>query len=200
MEQLTPKVFAWMEKGIDGFSPEAVAAHYKLYEGYVKKANEINARLTGLDFDPAKANATFSEVRELKVALAFALGGVRNHETYFGHLGNGKSEPDGKLLEAINRDFESVENWKKDMKATALSARGWAWLVYNYDEKRLMNCIGDSQNTFPLWNSLVVVALDVYEHAYWRDYLTDRAGYIDNFFANLDWTEPCRLGDQMTGE
>jgi superoxide dismutase, Fe-Mn family len=52
----------------------------------------------------------------------------------------------------------------------------------------LFNYIGDTQNTYPIWNATPLVALDVYEHAYFLDYQTDRASYIDAFFANLDWT------------
>jgi hypothetical protein len=49
------------------------------------------------------------------------------------------------------------------------------------------NYVGDAQNTFPIWNATPLVALDVYEHAYFLDFQTDRGSYIDAFFANLDW-------------
>ena len=65
--------------------------------------------------------------------------------------------------------------------------RGWAWTAYDWDERRLFNYIGDAQNTFPVWNATPLVALDVYEHAYFLDYQTDRASYIDAFLENLDW-------------
>ena len=68
-----------------------------------------------------------------------------------------------------------------------MAGRGWAWTAYDWDEGRLFNYIGDAQNTFPMWNASPLVALDVYEHAYFLDYPTDRASYIDAFFANLDW-------------
>ena len=57
--------------------------------------------------------------------------------------------------------------------------RGWAWTAYDWDEGRLFNYIGDAQNTYPIWNATPLVALDVYEHAYFLDYRTDRAAYID---------------------
>ena len=47
--------------------------------------------------------------------------------------------------------------------------------------------IGDAQNTYPIWNATPLVALDTYEHAYFLDFQTDRAAYIEAFFANLDW-------------
>ena len=68
-----------------------------------------------------------------------------------------------------------------------LAARGWAWTAYDWDERRLFNYLGDAQNTFPVWNATPLVALDVYEHAYFLDYQTDRASYVDAFFENLDW-------------
>ena len=68
-----------------------------------------------------------------------------------------------------------------------MAGRGWAWTAYDWDEGRLFNYIGDAQNTFPIWNATPLVALDVYEHAYFLDYQTDRASYIDAFFDNLDW-------------
>jgi Fe-Mn family superoxide dismutase len=69
-----------------------------------------------------------------------------------------------------------------------MAGRGWAWTAYDWDEGRLFNYIGDAQNTFPVWNATPLVALDVYEHAYFLDYQTDRAGYIDAFLRNLDWS------------
>ena len=68
-----------------------------------------------------------------------------------------------------------------------MAGRGWAWTAYDWDEGRLFNYVGDAQNTFPIWNATPLVALDVYEHAYFLDYQTDRASYIDAFFDNLDW-------------
>ena len=73
-------------------------------------------------------------------------------------------------------------------RATAIAARGWAWTAYDWDERRLFNYLGDAQNTFPVWNATPLVALDVYEHAYFLDYQTDRPSYVDAFFENLDWT------------
>ena len=68
-----------------------------------------------------------------------------------------------------------------------MAGRGWAWTAYDWDEGRLFNYIGDAQNSYPIWNATPLVALDVYEHAYFLDYRTDRAAYIDAFFENLDW-------------
>ena len=87
----------------------------------------------------------------------------------------------------IRRDFGSVGAWRDDLQATGMAGRGWAWTAYDWDERRLFNSIGDAQNTYPIWNATPLVALDVYEHAYFLDFQTDRGAYIDAFFANLDW-------------
>ena len=124
----------------------------------------------------------------MKVELSFALGGVKNHEIYFGHLGKGtKGGPEGTLLDMINRDFGEVEKWQEDLKASGMAARGWVWLSYDRDLQKLVNFIGDSQNTFLIWNAVPLLALDTYEHAYFIDYGTDRKSYIEAFLRNLNW-------------
>jgi superoxide dismutase, Fe-Mn family len=171
---------------LEGISRPAVEAHYKLYQGYVAKRNEILGKL--VDVDLSAANQVYSDVRALKVDLTFAIGGIKNHEIYFEHLGGEGGAPDGPIGDLIARDFGSVDTWRADLKATGMGGRGWAWTAYDWDEGRLFNYIGDAQNTFPIWNTTPLVALDVYEHAYFLDYQTDRASYIDAFFNNLDWS------------
>ena len=171
---------------LDGISRETVEAHYKLYQGYVAKRNEILGKLA--ERRPRRPRTrTYSELRALKVELTFAIGGIKNHEIYFEHLGGHGGEPKGIFGDLVKRDFGSVEAWKADLKATGLAGRGWAWTAYDWDEGRLFNYIGDAQNTFPVWNATPLVALDVYEHAYFLDFGTDRAAYIDKFFNNLDY-------------
>lgn len=186
--KLEPKKFSDKILSMNGISKRTVDEHLKLYTGYVNKYNEIQEKLSLLtDEDYAKANQVFSALRELKVELSFAWGGVINHEIYFGHLGGVGGSPTGKLLEQINQDFGSFENYKKDLKATGISARGWVWTGWNSQEKRLVNYLGDSQNTYSMWGVTPLVALDTYEHAYFIDFGVARAGYIDSFFENLDW-------------
>ena len=184
-EEIVPRELKPAVYELDGISREAVEAHYKLYEGYVSKRNEILARLA--EVDVSRANQVYSEVRALKLELSFAVGGIKNHEIYFEHLGGEGGDPDGPIATLIRRDFGSADAWRADLKATGMAGRGWAWTAYDWDEGRLFNYLGDAQNTFPIWNATPLVALDVYEHAYFLDYHTDRAGYIDAFFDNVDW-------------
>ena len=171
---------------LDGISRQTIEAHYKLYQGYVAKRNEILGKLG--EIDPSAANQVYSDIRALKVDLTFAVGGVKNHEIYFAHLGGDGGAPEGPIGTLVRRDFGSIDAWRADLKATGMAGRGWAWTADDWDEGRLFNYVGDAQNTFPIWNSSPLVALDVYEHAYFLDYQTDRGAYIDAFFNNLDWT------------
>ena len=184
-EEITPRELKPALYELDGISRETIEAHYKLYVGYVNKRNEILGKLA--DVDLGAANQVYSDVRALKVDLTFAIGGIKNHELYFGHLGGVGGDPKGAFADLVARDFGSAAAWKADLTATGLAGRGWAWTAYDWDEGRLFNYIGDAQNTFPVWNATPLVALDVYEHAYFVDFGTDRASYIDAFFDNLDW-------------
>jgi Fe-Mn family superoxide dismutase len=170
---------------LEGISRETIEAHYRLYQGYVSKRNEILGKLDGVDL--GSANQISSDLRSLKLELSFAIGGIKNHELYFEHLGGSGGDPKGRFAALVKRDFGSTAAWKADLKATGLAARGWAWTAYDWDEGRLFNYLGDTQNTFPVWNATPLVALDVYEHAYFADFGTDRAGYVDAFLANLDY-------------
>jgi Fe-Mn family superoxide dismutase len=170
---------------LNGISARTMEEHYELYKGYVAKTNEIQEKLGSVD--RASANQIYSDLRGLRVDLSFAIGGVKNHEIYFGHLGGKGGTPTGKIADLIKRDFPSYDAWLGDFKASGLAARGWVWLAYDHDFHTLTTAVGDAQNTFPLWNATPVLALDVYEHAYWIDYGRARAKYIDAFFNNLDW-------------
>jgi Fe-Mn family superoxide dismutase len=184
-EQITPHELKPALYELDGISRETIEAHYKLYEGYVNKRNEILGKLAGVDL--SSANQVYSDLRSLKVDLTFAIGGIKNHEIYFEHLGGTGGDPAGIFADLVKRDFGSVDDWKADLKATGMAGRGWAWTAYDWDEGRLFNYVGDAQNTFPVWNATPLVGLDVYEHAYFIDFGTDRASYIDSFLDNLDY-------------
>jgi Fe-Mn family superoxide dismutase len=184
-EEIAPRELKPALLELEGISRETVEAHYKLYQGYVNKRNEVLGKLA--DVDLGSANQVYSDLRSLKVDLTFALGGIKNHELYFEHLGGPGGDPSGLFAAVLRRDFGSIDAWRADLKATGLAGRGWAWTAYDWDEGRLFNYIGDAQNTFPVWNATPLVALDVYEHAYFLDFGTDRGAYIDAFFANLDY-------------
>ena len=183
-KDLTAKTFASIRE-LKGISKRTQEEHYELYKGYIAKTNEIQKKLDTVD--RTTANQIFSDLRSLRVDLSFAIGGVKNHEIFFAHLGGKGGQPQNKTLELINRDYPSYDAWLADFKASGLAARGWVWLAYDHDLNMLTTVVGDAQNTFPLWNATPILAMDVYEHAYWLDYGRLRAKYIEAFFNNLDW-------------
>ena len=184
-KELTPKTFASIRE-LNGISQRTQEEHYELYKAYIAKTNEIQKKLDTVD--RASANQIFSDLRSLRVDLSFAYGGVKNHELFFGHLGGNGGQPGARTLELINRDFPSYDAWLADFKASGLAARGWVWLAYDHDLQMLTTVVGDAQNTFPVWNATPILAMDVYEHAYWFDFGRLRAKYIEAFFNNLDWS------------
>lgn len=166
--------------------------HMKLYTGYVNKSNAILRDLEELGktldpANPAQANQIYSTLRSLKVDLTFALGGVVNHELYFTVLGGKGGPATGKAGELITKSFGSFEAYRKDLKATGIAARGWAWTGYDTRSGLLFNYLGDAQNTFLVWGVKPILALDTYEHAYYADFFTARGAYIDEFLNYIDW-------------
>lgn len=174
---------------MDGISKKTVEDHLKLYQGYVNKYNEINTQLQNLSAeDYGKANQVYSPIRALKTEFSFAWGGIINHEIYFSHLGGKGGRPGNKLLTQIEKDFGSFEQYGKDLKASGIAARGWVWTGWNRHEKRLVNYLGDAQNSYLVWFVEPILALDTYEHAYFTDYGVNRGSYIDAFMKNVDWS------------
>jgi Fe-Mn family superoxide dismutase len=182
------KTIEWKDAwtSLDGISEQTMRNHWKLYEGYVGKWKEIEEKLASTDL--SKANQIYSDWRALKTDLTFAIGGVKNHQLYFDVLGGDGSAPTGWLADAIAKQWGSFDKFQADMKATGMAGRGWAWLAYDWETGKLGTYLGDAQNTFPIWNATPILALDVYEHAYFADFGTYRPGYIDTFFKNIDWS------------
>lgn len=161
--------------------------HLKLWQGYANKTNEIRKALAEMDTDPAKANQIYSQMRALKANYAFAYGGYLNHNVYFETLGGAGGPATGEVATLINEAYGSFEKWAADWKATGIAGRGWAFLAYDHEEGRVHNYIGDAQDTFPAWNNTLILAMDVYEHAYYLDFATARAKYIDAYMQVIDW-------------
>jgi Fe-Mn family superoxide dismutase len=181
-----------IQKAIDntpkvGISAKTHEEHLKLWQGYANKTNQIRTELATLDTDPAKANQIYSTVRALKANYAFALGGYKNHNVYFETLGGQGGPATGNIATLINEAYGSFENWAADWKATGIGGRGWVYLGFDHEEQRVFNYLGDSQDTFPQWGNTLVLAMDVYEHAYYLDFQTARAKYIDAYMQAIDW-------------
>tara|TARA_Y100000310_G_scaffold38150_3_gene35778 strand:- start:26953 stop:27537 length:585 start_codon:yes stop_codon:yes gene_type:complete len=171
---------------LNGISEKTIAIHHnKLYQGYLKKWQEIQEKLKTAD--KSSANATFSELRELKLEETFAANGVLLHEAYFDSLG-GEGDPKGKIKEALIKDFGSFENWQEEFKALGMAARGWVILAFDFNDGKLHNYLTDLHNQGGVWGTSPLLVLDVYEHAYFIDYGSDRKSYIEDFFKNINWS------------
>ncbi len=171
---------------LEGFSQRQLSEHHGiLYKGYVNKVNEIRSLLQSVEYD--KANQSFSDLRAMKIEETFALNGAKLHEAYFENLGGSGAEADGEILTMINRDFGSYNAWETDFKATGMAVRGWVVLAYDKESGTLHNFGSDSHNLGAIWNSVPILVMDVYEHAYMIDYGVKRPPYIDAFMKNINW-------------
>lgn len=194
-EKFEAKVYSTERVGI---SRKTHDEHLKLWQGYARKTNEIRTALAELERDPAKANQIYSQIRALKTDYSFAYEGFINHNVYFATIGGQGGPATGKVADLIKESFGSFENWVADLKCTGMGARGWVFLAYDHEEKRLFNYLGDAQNTYPIFNHTCVLALDVYEHAYYLDFQTARLKYIEAWLQVVDWDAVNRLGEAVT--
>ena len=173
-------------KGLDGIYDQQIEYHFEThYKGYVNKLNEIWEKLTSAD--RTKANQNYSEFRELKLEETFNFDGSLLHELYFDNLSKGQGQIPEDLKRHLEKDFGSYEKWVEDFKATGVAFRGWSLLVYDLNTGKLRNIGADVHNTNGIWNAIVLMALDVYEHAYYTDYGPKRAPYLDAFMKNVNW-------------
>jgi Fe-Mn family superoxide dismutase len=189
-DEIVPRKFPAFDKELDGISKETMQDHYKLYEGYCKKTNECRKILNQIDYSKAEGNQVYSELRAVSVDYTFALLGFKNHDLYFGHLGGGGGEPTGRFAELVDAEFNGVDKWKDSVRKAASAARGWVMVGYDLNDGSVFNYIMDSQNLWAVYNMIPVLALDVYEHAYARDFGATPDGrkqYVEKFFDNLDW-------------
>lgn len=170
-----------------GISRETHDAHLGLWQGYARKTNEIR-RLLQEPEAVQGPNQIYSPMRALKTDYAFALGGYVNHAVYFDNLGSFDQRPMGTAAVFMDLWHGGFEQWKEEMIAVGMASRGWVYWAYDTKEATTTVFAGDSQSTYPMWNQVLMVALDVYEHAYFLDFGADRRGYLETCLRCLDWT------------
>jgi len=161
----------------DFLSDRQKEEHLKLYKGYVEKTEAVGEKIKNAD--PEK-----DDIRNLRLTETFVVAGMKLHEWYFEGLG--RTEFNGKIKEMIEEKWKSFENFKKMFIATAMAMRGWVVLAYDNDFKKL-KIYGGDMHDIAIWNCKPVLVLDVYEHAYFIDYGTNRKQYIEDFFINVNW-------------
>ena len=172
---------------LDGISQESIDLHLGLYQGYVKHVNLIRDKIDAYENDPE--NNAYA-IAEMQRRLGFEFGGMRNHEYYFSQFESGsKPLPEGKLKTLIESQWGSFDAWH-DRFVTVAKTRGVGWAMLYYDRKteQLVQTWVDEQQLGQLADLHIVLALDMWEHSYMRDYLpADKGEYINAFFRNINW-------------
>lgn len=164
-------------------SSETVSYHYgKHHAGYVKKLNGL------------VENSDFEE-KPLEYIIKNAEGGVfnnaaqvYNHDFYWNCLSPDSSTPSVELSDMLERDFESLDNFKTQFldAAATLFGSGWVWLVMSKEGKLLIRQYSNAQN--PLQNEEIpLLTCDVWEHAYYLDYQNLRPDYLQGWWQLINW-------------
>ena len=183
--QYIPKTFSIPE--LDGISKESIDLHLGLYAGYVKHVNLIHERIAAYKYD---AEANGYAIAEMQRRLGFEFGGMKNHEAYFSQFEGGfQNLPDGKLKDALDTEYGSLEGFLAHFRTIAMTRGvGWAMLYHDAAADKLVATWVDEQHLGQLPDLNLILALDMWEHSYMRDYLPSAKGeYIDAFFKNLNW-------------
>lgn len=185
----TPKIPLPFTGAQGAISEKTLAIHHdKLYAGYVDKKDEIAEKLKGLSHggDVSTANQNYSELRALKDSETFATNGVYLHEWYFENLG-GAGQASGTVAQALIAKYGSMENFLAYFSACGMAARGWVVLAWDTHDKTIRIYNGDAHNQGGVWGALPLLVMDVYEHAYFIDFGSDRKAYIADFLAHVNW-------------
>lgn len=164
--------------------------HQKILEAHVKRLNELSAALDSVELELANSNS--SKIRSLKEDEVYNLNASQLHAYYLENIGDLNSiiNMDSLSFMRLERDFGSFDRWQKDFIACALSSRnGWVVTAYNFMLNRYMNVVIDSHDKGIPLGSFPIIVIDCGEHAYFRDYLSDRKSFIYAMMKELKWTQ-----------
>lgn len=167
-------------------SQETIDYHYgKHLQTYV---NNLNALITGTPYATRSVEELVAIAPEGPVLNN--AGQVLNHTLYFLQFTPNPSqkEPEGKLAEAIRRDFGNFENFKDEMTqaGTTLFGSGWAWLAMNKDGKLVI--VKEANGGNPIRQGMKpLLGFDVWEHAYYLDYQNRRTDHLAKLWEIIDW-------------
>lgn len=165
---------------------DAYNFHLKLYEGYIKKLNEINSELKTVNKDAANHN--YSHMRELLIEKTHNFNSIILHEHYFENLTGKINEPTVEFRTEIEETFGTWDDYLLDVTASAKSARaGWAVTTYNRRDQSIQNFAVDLHDFHVPITCELLLVVDVWEHAYTKDYGIDKASYIKETLKEIDW-------------
>jgi superoxide dismutase, Fe-Mn family len=174
---------------LDGISPKQLEIHLGLYKGYVKNLNTLSATVDAYKMTEDEGGRY--AVSEMKRRLAFEFDGMRMHEYYFAQWEKGAKEIDqnSALAQSIVRQWGSWDAFLNEFKAVGMM-RGIGWTVLYFDAKAGVfhsAWVGDHE-LGQLAGLPVILAMDMWEHAYMVDYTpAEKKNYIEAFFKNLNW-------------
>jgi Fe-Mn family superoxide dismutase len=173
--------------GTPGFSDNLLKNHFTLYQGYVKNTNLLIETLSKM---LSEGKAGIPEFAELKRRFGWEFNGMRLHEFYFGNMKKTQTKinKNSNFSRSLTKEFGSYENWEKDFKAVgAMRGIGWVILCYDPIGKRMFNIWVNEHDVGHLADSVPLLVMDVFEHAFMLDYGLKRADYIGAFFNAVDW-------------
>ena len=175
---------------LEGISEKQIKVHLALYEGYVKHVNLIEETLKGYAAYGEKASEGDKyAVSELRRRFAFEFDGMRMHELYFEQFEGSATTltADSTFAKAIAEKYgeKGVEAHIREVA----SSRGIGWVVVYKDSDTIHTTFVDDHEVGQLAGLPILLALDLWEHAYMVDYVpAEKKNYIDAFFANLNWS------------
>ncbi len=181
--------FDALEPHIDAKTMEI---HYgKHHNGYT---NNLNNAISGTELEQNTIEEILKSLNLDNMALRNNAGGFFNHNLFWKIMGpNCGGNPSGEIEEAINSNFDSLENFKENFKKAAATrfGSGWAWLCV-HDNGKLEICSTPNQDN-PLMpigcGGNPILCIDVWEHAYYLNYQNRRPDYIEAFFNLINWDE-----------
>ena len=189
LPQLTPfkaKDFSNLY-GMPGFDDKPLEIHFKLYQGYVNRTNQLLSILKEMREKGEQSTPAYTDIKR---RLMWEYDGMRLHEDYFSNLGGKGTEldPNSQLYRDIVDEYGSYDKWLEDFKATgAMRGIGWAVLVRDPVSGRLINAWINEHDKGHLAGGEPLLIMDVFEHAYMLQYGLDRGKYIDAFMENVNW-------------
>lgn len=185
MYTYTPRIFNI--PSLDGISDESVKQHLALYEGYVKNFNTIAAKLVEYAADTEKNAHALSELIRRK---SFEFDGMRLHEYYFEQFEGGAHalNTDSALAKEFDKAYKSY--FQEYFKAIGnMRGPGWAILYYDPMAKEFQAGFAGEQHQGHFATLPIILAMDVWEHAFLLDYgATGKGKYLEAFFKNLNWS------------
>jgi len=173
--------------GMQALSAKQIEVHLKLYGGYVKNTNAMMAKLDELKQDSEKNALALSEIKR---RFGFEFDGMRLHELYFEALG-GDGQANGTIVDALAKQWGSFEAWSNEFKAMGMM-RGIGWVLLTYDPKGQMfhNVWVSDHELGHLATLPIMIAMDMWEHAFMVDYVPAQKGdYVAAFMQNLKWSK-----------